>query len=108
MGYELGVGFGEPVPLGEDGHLLALAEADGVGGAATGGADVVDEEQRHGGGRELPRRTAEDLQGIAHEILRFGISGIAGLAAQVEIEEAMILGRCGKGFASEVVTLFEW
>ena len=44
---------GEPVTLGEEGNLLAFAEADGVGGAATGGTDVVDVEQRYGGRCEL-------------------------------------------------------
>jgi hypothetical protein len=34
----------EPVALGEEGDFLVVAEADGVGGAATGGAGVVDEE----------------------------------------------------------------
>jgi hypothetical protein len=34
--------LGKPVLLGEDGHLLALAEADSVGGATTGGAGGVD------------------------------------------------------------------
>ena len=82
----------QPVALGKDGHFLALAEADGVGGAATGGTDVVDEEQCHGGGRELQRRTAEDFQGITHQILGLDVGGIAGLAAQIEIEETVVLG----------------
>jgi hypothetical protein len=45
----MGEGSDEPVSLGEEGNFLAFAEADGVGGAATGGAEVVDEEQRYGG-----------------------------------------------------------
>jgi hypothetical protein len=39
--------------------------------------------------------------------ISLGIGGVAGLAAQVEIEEPMILGRCGKRFASKMVALFQ-
>ena len=73
--------------------------------AAADGANRIHKEESERCGGKDPRGTADDLEGFAHEILRLGVGGIAGLPAEVEFEEAVILRRYGKGFAGEMLAL---